>query len=57
MKVNVKIVIDEVKLVLNMVIVSFYKLGDFVDNFFVVFIVIGVFIFIVVGFGLFGVCC
>lgn len=57
MKANVKIVTDEVKPALNTVTVSSYKLGDLADNLSVVFIVIGVFIFIVAGLGLFGACC
>lgn len=57
MKANVKIVNDEVKPALNTVTVSSYKLGDLADNLSVVFIVIGVFIFIVAGLGLFGACC
>lgn len=57
MKVNVFVINDDVKFVLNGVIVVSYKLGNLVDSLVILFIVIGVFIFIVFGFGLFGVCC
>lgn len=57
MKVNVSAINDDVKPALNGVTVASYKLGDLVDSLAILFIVIGVFIFIVSGLGLFGACC
>lgn len=57
MKANVKIIKEELKPALNSVTVSSYKLGDLTDNLSIVFIAIGVFIFLVAGLGLFGACC
>lgn len=57
MKVNVSAINDDVKPALNGVTVASYKLGDLVDSLAILFIVIGAFIFIVSGLGLFGACC
>lgn len=57
MKVNVSAINDDVKPALNGVSVASYKLGDLVDSLAILFIVIGAFILIVSGLGLFGACC
>ncbi|XP_062569150.1 tetraspanin-18B-like [Saccostrea cucullata] len=57
MKANVKIIKDEVKPALNTITVSSYKLGNLTDNLSILLIIIGVFIFLVAGLGLFGACC
>ncbi|XP_062587864.1 tetraspanin-18B-like [Saccostrea cucullata] len=57
MKVNVSAINDEVKPALNGITVSSFKLGDLVDNLSILFIVMGVFVLLVAGLGLFGACC
>lgn len=55
--VKINVFFFDVIFVLNSVEVVGYKLGDFVNNLFIVFIVIGVFIVLVLGLGLIGGCC
>lgn len=57
MKVNVSAINNDVKPALNGVTVASYKLGNLVDSLAILFIVIGAFILIVSGLGLFGACC
>ncbi|XP_061165256.1 tetraspanin-18-like [Saccostrea echinata] len=57
MKVNVSAINDEVKPALNGISVSSFKLGDLVDNLSILFIVMGAFVLLVAGLGLFGACC
>lgn len=57
MKVNVSAINHDVKPALNGVSVASYKLGDLVDSLALLFILIGAFILIVSGLGLFGACC
>ncbi|XP_078323440.1 tetraspanin-18B-like [Crassostrea virginica] len=57
MKVNVAAINDDVKPALNGVTFSSFKLGDFIDSLAILFIVIGAFVLIVSGLGLFGACC
>lgn len=57
MKVNVSAINHDVKPALNGMSVTSYKLGDLVDSLALLFILIGAFILIVSGLGLFGACC
>ena len=57
MKVNVAAINDDVKPALNGVTFSSFKLGNFIDSLAILFIVIGAFVLIVSGLGLFGACC
>lgn len=49
--------IDYIKFVLDFILVGFFEVGSFVNSLFILIIVNGVFILLIVGFGLFGVCC
>lgn len=57
MKVGASAISDEVKPALNKISISGFQFGDLVDNLSIVFIVIGAFLLLVAGLGLFGACC